>query len=241
MSRLHELRADSFASVIALFPVASFLLFAFFIALPDTRQSTLWLLEENHPVEMLTFVFLLAGGLRGLALARQTRCEDTFCANFYLVFALGLLLIAMEEIAWGQQLLDFQTPAAWTELNAQGETTLHNVHGLQGRSELFRLAFGLAGLIGISTERYPSMRNIAAPAILLSWFLVIAAHSAVDVFNDFIPLHKDFDAGWTRLAELIEMLIGMAGFLYIELNARRRAKLLPAPAGVTPLPHRGVR
>jgi len=237
----HELRVNALASVIALFPIAVFFLVAFFLALPVTRQGAIWLLEENHPVEMLTFVFLLAGGLRGLALAWYSRREEPLCAGFYLLVALGLLLTAMEEIAWGQKLVDFQTPSAWKELNAQGEMTLHNVHALQGRSELFRLAFGLGGLIGVWAARVPALRKIAAPAILLSWFLVITAHSIVDVFNDIVPVQKDFDAAMQRLSELIEMLIGMAGFLYIELNARRRAEMWPAPTGIASLPHRGVR
>lgn len=221
MSRVHELRVNSLASVIALFPVAVFFLGVLFLALPITRQGAIWLLEENHPVEMLTFVFLVAGGFRGLALAFRghRHNEERLCVWFYLIFSLGLLLTAMEEVAWGQKLVDFQTPSGWRELNAQGEMTLHNVHVLQGRSELFRLTFGLGGLIGIWAARYPPLRKIAAPAILLSWFLVITAHSVVDVCNDIVPVQKDFDAAMYRLSELIEMLIGIAGFLYMHLNS----------------------
>ena len=241
MRRLHELRATFLARVVALFPVVVFFLVAFFIALPVTRHGAIWLLEENHPVEMLTSVFLLAGGLRGLALARQVRVEEPLYASFYLLVALGLLLTAMEEVAWGQQLLDFQTPSAWKELNAQGEMTLHNIHALQGRSDLFRLAFGLGGLLGVWAARVPALREIAAPVVLLSWFLLITMHAAVDAFSDIVPIQRHFDAGWQWLSELIEMLIGMAGFLYIELNARRRAEMWPLLTTIAAFPHRGVR
>lgn len=238
---LQELRQRRIGDWVVIFPVAVFLLAAFFLALPVTRRSTIWLLEENHPVEMLTFIFLLAGGLRGAILAWRVyrHGEAKLCIWFYPVFAAGLLLTAMEEIAWGQKFLYFETPSAWKELNAQGETTLHNVHVLQGRSELFRLTFGLGGLIGIWAARYPPLRKIAPPAILLSWFLVITAHSAVDLFNDTVPVQKDFDAAMYRLSELIEMLIGIAGFLYMHFNSRMAAGKWSGPIDIVSLPRRG--
>lgn len=71
MKRVHELRVNSLASVIALFPVAVFFLAVFFLALPVTRQGAIWLLEENHPVEMLTFVFLLAACISIVECSRE--------------------------------------------------------------------------------------------------------------------------------------------------------------------------
>ncbi|MCI0626395.1 MAG: hypothetical protein L0387_32915 [Acidobacteria bacterium] len=114
--------------------------------------------------------------------------------------------------------------------------TLHNVWG---HNEVFRLAFGLGGLIGIWAARYPSLRKIAAPPILLSWFSVITGHSVIDLFNDFVSIQKDFDAGWQRLSELTEMLIGIAGFLYMHLNSRMFAGKRPGPIDIVSLPRRG--
>lgn len=222
---LRSPRMRSVARVIVVFPFAIFMLVGFLLVVPFTRQSAIWLLQENHPIEILSVIFLLVGSLRGAMLALRVygHGETTLCVGFYLAFALGLLFTAMEEVAWGQKVINFETPSVWKELNAQGEMTLHNVHGLQGRSEIFRLTFGLGGLIGVWVARKPALRKIAAPGMLLSWFLVISGHSIVDMFNDVVPVQKDFDAAIYRLSELIEMLIGMAGFLYVELNARRLA------------------
>ncbi len=209
-----------------LFPIAALIIVTFFLAWPVTRHGMLMLLSENYPIENLSAIFLLAGGLRGAKLAWRAKAlgEAKLCFWFYGVFAFGLLLTAMEEVAWGQKLFDFPTPSAWKVLNAQGETTLHNIHGLQGHSELFRITFGLGGLVGVWAEHVPYFRKIAAPRILLSWFLVITVHSAVDLFNDVVPLQRDFDTAMYCLSELIEMLIGIAGFLYVEINGRRLAK-----------------
>jgi hypothetical protein len=208
---------------LVLLPFALFFICVSTLALPATRSATIWILSENRPVEMLTFIFLLCGGFYGLRLARQMKQqgEPKFCVGFYALFSIGLILTAMEEIAWGQQFWNFKTPASLKELNAQGETTIHNIRGLHGHTEFFRLSFGLGGLIGVWLSRHPTAYKIGAPIILLTWFLVIAAHSAIDVFNDIFPIQKEFDAVISKLAELVELLIAIAGFLYLRINAAK--------------------
>ncbi len=189
---------------------------------PETRPGARWILEENHPVEVLTFVFLLAGGILGLHLARRARRLGLAPAitAFYLVFALGLLLAGMEEIAWGQQFLGFETPAAIGHLNRQNETTLHNLRGMHGRTELLRIAFGLGGLIGVFAcpRRFA---RLAAPRVLWPWFAVILVHASSDYYGDFRHFGRDIDFAIKRTSELVELLIGVAGFLYVLLHQAR--------------------
>ena len=45
------------------------------------------------------------------------------CSKDFVV--LGLLLL--EELAWGQVIFGWRTPELMQELNAQNETTLHNI------------------------------------------------------------------------------------------------------------------
>jgi len=195
--------------------------------LRPTRGATLWMLGEDRIVEQLTFVFLLAGGLIGLrlALALRATSEAPWIRAFHLVFGLCLILVAMEEISWGQRLLEFDTPASLRSLNYQGETTLHNLGALQGRSEWMRLGFGLGGLVGIGLSFRPALAGIGAPMILLPWFLVITGHAAVDALNDLVPIDERFDFAMQRTSEVVELLIGIAAFLYTLLAFRR---LLPS-------------
>lgn len=180
------------------------------------------MLEENRPVELLTFVFLFLGGILGLLLAvrAKRRGWGNVAAWFYLFFSIGMIFTAMEEVAWGQWFFGFQTPAMVREINAQGEFTLHNVRGLQGHSEFFRVTFGIGGLIGVAFSSHKSLWRIGAPEILVPWFAVITMLAAVDLFNDYVPIHDGFDFMISRLAELVEMMIGVAGFLYVWLNGR---------------------
>lgn len=211
--------------LIVIFPIAVFLLFTAALALPLTRAATLWLLSENRPVEILTFIVLLSSGGYGLWISGQMRKNGAKILNygFYFLFSLGMFLTAMEEIAWGQQFWSFHTPAYLQEINLQGETTIHNIRGLNGNSEYFRLIFGLGGIIGIVLARNGKFIKISPSVILLTWFLVITAHSLVDVINDITPIHKAFDAAISRLSELVELIIGAAGFLYLWFNANKFA------------------
>lgn len=215
---------SSYSMVIAiLFPIAAFLLFTATLALPPTRTATMWVLSENHPVEILTFIILLIAGVYGLRLSlriRKNRESILYC-GFYFLFSLGLILTAMEEIAWGQQFWAFQTPLSLQEMNLQGETTIHNIRGLHGNTEYFRLIFGLGGIIGVFLGLKNWFTKITPPVILLMWFVVIAGHATFDVINDITPIHKEFDAAISRLAELVELLIASAAFLYLWLNAKK--------------------
>ena len=190
---------------------------------PVTRELSRWMLRENHPVELLTFVFLLAAAGVGSALAVESRNsrDESLAYGFYGIFSLLLVLVALEEIAWGQWLFGFATPDYWAAINAQGETTLHNIGFLQGHSELLRLVYGLGGLIGVGLCVYPVFQRIAVPALLLPWFLVIVAHASVDVFNDIVPIQIQFDRMMQRTSELIELLIAVSAFLYVRLNMQR--------------------
>jgi hypothetical protein len=201
------------------------------LLVPATRNLTFAIAGrgERKPVEVLTFLFLLAGGLWGLALARRAKRAgaETMVWMFYTLFALGLLWTGMEEIAWGQAYLGYRTPELMHEINAQDEMTLHNIRGLQGHSEWFRLAFGLGGLVGLALARTPRYRAIATPRLLLTWLVVITVSSAVDELNDHISLGGAPDFAVNTLSETVEMLIGMTGFLYVWVHLAR----WPAGAG----------
>jgi hypothetical protein len=94
---------------IVLSPAVIVLLYSFSLAFPPTRSMASATLEgERHLVEILTFIFLLLGSVLGLALAwriGRERRGEVLTIGFYVLFSVGLLFIAMEEVAWGQHLL----------------------------------------------------------------------------------------------------------------------------------------
>ncbi len=64
----------------------------------------------------------------GLA-ARSRRVAPAGVRALYLLFALGALFAALEEISYGQHFVGWQSPRWFAEQNAQHETNLHNLFG----------------------------------------------------------------------------------------------------------------
>jgi hypothetical protein len=219
--RVYRIKA-SWVKVILLSPAVIVVLYIFSLLFPPTRSIAILTLNEKHLVETLTFVFLLLGGVLGLVFVWRTRKRGgaVLVIRFYLMFSILLLVAAAEEVAWGQQFLDFETPTSWGAINRQDETTLHNVGEFNGRSEVFRLAFGLGGLLGVLASSYQRLRNVGAPAILLPWFSIIAVMASVDLYADYFPFDEYYQRTLDKLSELIEMMIGASGLLFVWLNAR---------------------
>ena len=87
----------------------------------------------------------------------------------------------------------------------------------------YRVAFGLGGLLGVWLSSRQYFRKIGPPFILLSWFLIISALAALDLYVDFFSVDWRLDYIINKLSEFVEMMIGMSGFLFVWLNARMLA------------------
>ena len=220
------LKPLAFIKSIFYFPLFIVPIFVFFIALPQTRELTLSLLDENGPVETFTFLLLLIASIMGfiLILSPLISKDKKIIRLLLFFFSFGLFFAAMEEIAWGQQLFKFKTPDSFYDLNAQHELTLHNINSLQGKSEIFRLIFGIGGLLAMLLGKTKKLSVLATPKILLSFFIVITSVTLVDLFADFYNINHNLDMLLQRLSELIELLIAMSGFFYILLIRKRLIK-----------------
>ena len=217
--------SDRHKQVITWLPVIGFAIYLLSWFHPFTQKVTLWALKENHPVELLTFVVLLCGGILGFyyTYCLKRKEGEIWPVYFYAAFSGALIFVALEEISWGQQLLHFNTPAAWKEINMQDEVTLHNLRGLQGRSEILHLTYAISGLFGIWLGTKSLFKKVGVPSILLGWFVIIIIVSSIDVYNDFFPIDEVFDRRMQRTSELMELFIGTTGLLYIALNFDRAA------------------
>jgi len=188
---------------------------------------------ENGPVEMPTFLLALLATWISFqhALTLRHNHEAWWVWSFYIFFAAGMFFIAGEEIAWGQQFLHFHTPEYWSKINAQHETTLHNVGGLQGHSEYFRLVFCLGCLVGFLAGRFRPLALVAVPPLLWSWLGLMAAFVLLDTSNDFLSIQPDFDRYVNKFSEVVELMISAVACLYVRLNAEAyaaRARIRPA-------------
>ncbi|MEE4216821.1 MAG: hypothetical protein V2I48_04380 [Xanthomonadales bacterium] len=90
--------------------------------------------REDGPIEnlgaamfFLAFCLFLAAYLNSPGLGNHFGRFTTSRNLFYLLLALLFLVCAGEEISWGQRIFDWETPGVLLEINAQGETNLHNI------------------------------------------------------------------------------------------------------------------
>jgi hypothetical protein len=197
---------------------------------PTARQLVL---GEQHAVEVITALSLLAAGFIGLRAGCLLRGRKNLHCVALGLFGLLMLLVAMEEIAWGQHILHFETPAAFAA-NRQGELTLHNMPGMHGHTEYLRAAFGLAGLMGLAMRRHRWLRDIAPSPGLLPWFLTITLLAVPDLLLDFDggaqiaeQLHWKLNRTVQQLSEVVEMLIGLTALGYVWLLKRRLRGVAP--------------
>lgn len=92
---------------------------------PDLVRRVL--ASEAGVVETATVLVALFGAACALRVALAwRRLPSPWLGLWFLVFGLGLLVVAGEEASWGQHWLRFATPEAWAERNLQQETNLHN-------------------------------------------------------------------------------------------------------------------
>jgi PAS domain S-box-containing protein len=180
-----------------------------------------FLLAKEGPFETATFVFEFVAALLCATAAwrlRQSAVLPRAAPVLFGLCALGLLVIGMEEINWGQTLLGFSTPASWSAINYQNETSVHNLldrDTLTVASKGFAIIFAAAALLLISW-------SVAAPRSLMG---VIAPHASL------APLALMVGYGGVYLhAEAVELLLAVFFVCYssrIYVAAARAAVAAP--------------
>lgn len=96
------------------------------------REFARLLTYESGWLEWFQFWCFLGGALGGAVAAWfQYRSHAPRTALFFLIFSIGTLFVAFEEINWGQWLLGIELPQYFVENNTQKNLTLHNLKTIQ--------------------------------------------------------------------------------------------------------------
>ena len=142
-------------------------------------------LGENSVVEWLTALFLLFSAY--LALVTGLSKGSPYPKWLLFAFASIFLVAFMEELAWGQMMFGWDTPENFRSINAQGETTLHNIHGIHDLINPVLLLFSSASAGASLTKRRPDIPGVRNNLLrfskgLFPMFLLSAIICAVVVF-----------------------------------------------------------
>jgi hypothetical protein len=123
--------------LLLMFPLIT-LIFTIFFYL-DSFAYFIFMLEGIFPVEMGTFLLMLASGF--LTWRMFSHIRKNWHANQWMFIFMTIFFIfgALEEVSYGQSLLNWDTPELLAEVNAQQETNLHNIVFVGPQGESLRL------------------------------------------------------------------------------------------------------
>ena len=153
----------------------------------------------------------------------NARLQERRPGRLFQIGAGCLALVLMEELAWGQVIFSWRTPPLLNEINAQNETTLHNIGWFQDRLDVgtFLATLGVLAVVVLaprwmraltkhSSESMAAVTRALTPASY-SWplFLAVSALAfciATRTFSDVI-LNRDQEWGELVLYASIYLLL----------------------------------
>jgi len=175
------------------------LLVALKIVAPGTYHRLI--LEDGALESIQVAAYLLSSGLAWRVAATRSGPMSGLIRSAYLVLACGLLLVAIEEVSWGQRLFDIATPEWFRTNSSQSEINIHNLHPVQGLLHPVYIVVGFVG--GLSWLARPlglADRSALVAAVATEWYT-----SAYFVLCSFTYLGLE-------LAKALSVRFGMAFF-----------------------------
>ena len=190
------------------------------------RPLFLALTVEDGPVEWAQVVALAFAVAVSAMLARALWQRDLrIFAALYIVVTLGSLFVLLEEISWGQRIIGLVTPQELGEINAQGETNIHNILPIQhalGLGELLASSYAVLSALAVLVlrPRMPRLFLIVPPAFVASAFIVPAAYRLARY-----TLVEEAGRTVNRMAEVAELClyVGILSFLVLAYHRLRCA------------------
>ena len=190
--------------------------------LPTYRALT----KEDGPIEWLQVLAFLAvipfAAATGLRLLRG---GNRLAGLLFLGLAGACVVIAGEEVAWGQRILGLETPEAIEEINDQDELTIHNIGLLLYVFNIGMLVVALYGaLVPWAADRFDHRlpdwwrRFFVPPRALLTAFGLAAVFRIVRLT---IVRHSGFTiTKWGEWTELC-LAVALATFAYLAWRRSR--------------------
>lgn len=137
----------------------------------------------------------------------------------HLILAAGFLLCFVEEISWGQRILNFETPDLVQSVNAQGEFNLHNSFGYAA-DHIFMVGVVLYGVIMpiLACRSQFFHRLFDLTGLPIASLGLAAGFALVSVFHDW-TVYAVLPKTLLRIGESREFLSGLC-FLILMIEAK---------------------
>ncbi len=193
--------------------------------------------QEDEYLEWGTFwAFIFAAAVCVLAGVWQRRATGDLPWSQFGV-ALFCVVVAMEEISWGQRVFAYRPPAYFLEHNFQQELNVHNVMSTATRKLMLKaiiLGYGVAlplvALIPAVKRLFAFTAVVVPPLVLAPSFF--ASFLLYQRYDGFTWLHDDWDSDWSDAwsftGEWVEIMLGL-GFLFAAVAAALAFRSREAP------------
>lgn len=165
---MHDARASW-----ALFLLPLVLLVAMLLLKLEAPLHYKSLVREDGLVENLQFLlFFVAGIVAILAGRRLGEAGLKLHCWLYWLLGIGLLVVAMDEISWGQRLFGIATPERVAAVNLQNELTVHNLEPLMIYLHVTYLCVGAYGSFAwlVNAIRPPGEQSFRR-FVIADWYL----------------------------------------------------------------------
>ena len=177
-------------------------------------------ISEGSLVEWLGFVLFLGSSFLLFKVASEVR--GSLVKFLTRVGGLGLFLLAMEEMSWGQMIFNWNSPAIMDQHNMQQETNLHNLsflhyHTWTIAASVFSLLL-IAALVGFLLRRNGRLRLGSVADLLLPIGCTASYFAIAAVMYWGVVLEKqgiDLIYFHTREQEIAEFLFAAGVFIHV--------------------------
>ena len=206
--------------------------------------------SEFGVIENLTVIILIFAVGMSVQTYREIPAACSKCSKnvrpLIVLWALGCLYFAGEELSWGQHFFGWHTPDRWQVYNMQNETNVHNVGGIVGEvtgqlpRNLLTLFVIVAGIIVPVVIRFTNIRFDPHQNQYWLWPPLACVPTAFLAVNVTAPrkIMKQLSLElppelMTRLGEVKECLLGLFLLLYV-MAVRSRIRQVSHSSGHQP-------
>lgn len=214
--------------ILFLLPIYSF--FVLIIISQNFLLTFKFLTREDSIVEWIEFIiFLITSFFSGLLVLKiyQSKIKNlikNIFLSFFSFLCFALIVVAGEEISWGQRIFKIETPESWAEQNHQKELNFHNHKSIFQYVYLLYMIVGIYG--GFSwilrmyfEKKYPKkeitkyIQTISPNWYLMFYFLSIA----------FYTLARQKYGIWRfrEWEEIVELFLSLGIMFFIRENQNK--------------------
>ena len=178
------LRATQFLSII-IWPV---LLAVFWGANRIDPYYYVTLAKEDNLVEWATVFFFVLAGIFSLVRFFHTKKRTEW---FFLLFGIGCMLFALEEISWGQRIFGIESTSFFLENSDQQEINVHNVinewFSVRTKNIAALVLFSYGAVLPLAAlnrhvRAFVNKLGVLVPPLILVPGFILASFLTIDLF-----------------------------------------------------------